>query len=100
MHTQYIHELPSEWAGISDVFVALGDPQRQRLVLAFEKGEQLTAGQVASASPLSRATVSHHLKILRQANVLLSEKRGKEVYYWLNAAHIGASLQNVINYLG
>lgn len=83
---------------MSAIFIALGDPQRQRLVLAFEPGERLTAGQLSEASPLNRTTVSHHLKILRQSGVLSSEKLGKEVFYWVNREAIAAALTNVLDY--
>lgn len=98
MNTSFIYALPPEWQAMSAIFVALGDPQRQRLVLAFEPGERLTAGQLAEASPLNRTTVSHHLKILRQAGVLLSEKVGKEVFYTVNREAVAAALKNVLDY--
>lgn len=98
MNTSYINQLPPEWQAMSAIFVALGDPQRQRLVLAFEPGERLTAGQLAEASPLNRTTVSHHLKILRHAGVLLSEKVGKEVFYTVNREAVAAALTNVLDY--
>jgi len=98
VNTSYINQLPPEWEAMSAIFVALGDPQRQRLVLAFEPGERLTVGQLGEASPLNRTTVSHHLKILRQAGVLCSEKAGKEVYYWVNREAVAAALTNVLDY--
>lgn len=99
MHTSYIQQLPPDWERISSVFTAMGDPQRQRLLLAFEPGEKLTAGQLASVSPLDRTTVSHHLKVLRQAGVLLSEKKGTTVYFWVDRERVAAALTNVLNYV-
>lgn len=98
MNTSFIHALPPEWQAMSAIFVALGDPQRQRLVLAFEPGERLTAGQLAEASPLNRTTVSHHLKILHLAGVLGSEKIGREVYFWVNREAVATALKNVLDY--
>lgn len=99
MHTSYIQQLPPDWESISSVFTAMGDPQRQRLLLAFEPGEKLTAGQLASVSPLDRTTVSHHLKVLRQAGVLRSEKKGTTVYFWVDRERVAAALTNVLNYV-
>ena len=99
MNTSYINQLPQEWESIAAVFVAMGDPQRQRLLLAFEPGERLTAGQLSEASPLNRTTVSHHLKILRQAGVLSSERIGKEGFYWVNRDAVAAALTNVLDYV-
>ncbi|MBU9199968.1 metalloregulator ArsR/SmtB family transcription factor [Burkholderia multivorans] len=99
MNKSYINALPKEWEAMSAIFVAMGDPQRQRLLLAFEPGERLTAGQLTAASPLSRTTVSHHLKILRQSGVLGSEKVGKEVFFWVNREAVVTALTNVLNYV-
>jgi DNA-binding transcriptional ArsR family regulator len=99
VNTSYINALPKEWEAMSAIFVAMGDPQRQRLLLAFEPGERLTAGQLTAASPLSRTTVSHHLKILRQSGVLGSEKVGKEVFFWVNREAVVTALTNVLNYV-
>ncbi|WP_157643859.1 ArsR/SmtB family transcription factor [Burkholderia ubonensis] len=99
MNTSYINQLPHDWESIAAIFVAMGDLQRQRLLLAFEPGERLTAGQLSEASPLNRTTVSHHLKILRQAGVLGSEKIGKEVFYWVNREAVAAALANVLDYV-
>ena len=54
---------------------------------------------IRDSSTLARSTVSHHLKTLRDADVLLSEKLGKEVYFWINKALLEECLGNVIDYL-
>ena len=98
MKTQYTKILPPEWQPMSQVFTALGEEHRQRILL-FEKGEELNVSQIAAVSTLSRPTVSHHLKILRQANILVGEKRGKEVWYRINTAYLGEVLGNVLAYV-
>lgn len=99
MKKTYSRAIPAEWRAISKVFVALGDEHRQRLLLSFEPGERLNVGQLAELSTLARSTVSHHLKVLREAGVLQQEKIGKEVYYWVNKAHLQEALGNVLQYL-
>lgn len=99
MLTDIIHALPDEWRDVSGMFVAMGDEQRQRILLTFEPGERLNVTQIVSASTLSRTAVSHHLKILRQAGALQSEKIGKEVYFWINKEHITETLQRVLDYV-
>lgn len=84
---------------MSKVFVALGDEHRQRILLLFEPGERLNVGQIADASTLARSTVSHHLKVLRDAEVLLSEKIGKEIWFWINREFLDTALSNVLDYL-
>lgn len=99
MKRNYSRALPREWKPMSDVFSALGDEHRQRMLLLFEKGERLNVGQIVEVSPLSRSAVSHHLKVLKQAGVLRSEKVGKEVYFWIDAEHVGRTLRNVLDYM-
>ena len=97
--TPYFPEIPSEWRQVSEVFSALGDPHRQRILLLFGRGEKLNVSQIAGNSTLSRSTVSHHLKILRQARVLEMEKRGKEVWFSINRPFLENTLSRVLDYI-
>ena len=99
MKSSYTRALPQAWRGLSKIFTALGDERRQRILLLFAPGERLNAGQIVAACPLSQSTVSHHLKLLREAGVLKSEKLGKEVYFWIDKAHVGDALETVLQYL-
>lgn len=99
MKSEFLPILPSEWRDVSGMFVALGDVQRQRILLMFEPQERLNVTQIVSASTLSRTAVSHHLKVLRQAGALQSEKIGKEVYFWIDKENISATLQRVVDYV-
>lgn len=84
---------------MSKVFAALGDEHRQRILLLFDRGERLNVGQVAEVSTLTRSTVSHHLKILREAGVLQSEKIGKEVWFWVDRDWLLTVFGNVVDYI-
>ncbi len=99
MYRDYKKTIPSAWRNISKVFTALGDEHRQRILLTFEPGERLNVGQVVEVSTLSRSAVSHHLRILREAGVLDSEKIGKEVYFWLNKKQLKDALGAVLDYV-
>ena len=99
MNRDYTKAIPAAWKNISVVFTALGDEHRQRILLTFDAGERLNVGQIVEVSTLTRSAVSHHLKILREAGVLESEKIGKEVYFWLNKRQIKDSLVAVMDYL-
>ena len=99
MKSDYTRALPDTWKPMSRVFTALGDEHRQRMLLLFEAGERLNVGQIAEVSTLARPTVSHHLKILREAEVLCSEKIGKEVWYWINTAYLEEVFGNVLDYV-
>lgn len=64
-------------------FKALGDPTRREIVQLLREGP-LPAGEIAARFSLSGATVSHHLSILREAGLVMDDKRGKFIYYELN----------------
>lgn len=99
MKRNYLQAIPREWRNISRAFTALGDEHRQRILLTFEPGERLNVGQIVEVSTLSRSAVSHHLKLLREAGVLESEKSGKEVYYWIDKAFLEDALESVLAYI-
>lgn len=91
--------VPRAWRTISRVYTALGDEHRQRILLTFERGERLNVGQIVEVSTLSRSAVSHHLKILREAGVLRSQKEGKEVYFWINKDFLVEAMETVVDYI-
>ena len=99
MKRAYVRALPAAWRRIASIFVALGDPHRQRVLLMFEPGERLNVGQIVAASTLSRSAVSHHIRVLREAGVLQSEKVGKEVYFWPDVEAVQNALRAVQDYL-
>jgi ArsR family transcriptional regulator, arsenate/arsenite/antimonite-responsive transcriptional repressor len=99
MRPTYARAIPRPWRQTAGIFVALGDPHRQRIVLMFEPGERLNVGQIVAASTLSRSAVAHHLKVLRGAGVLKCEKIGKEVWYWPEPDAVRDALRAVLRYL-
>jgi DNA-binding transcriptional ArsR family regulator len=99
MRTDYGRHIPVEWQDMSRVFTALGDEHRQRILMLFDAGEELNVGHIAEQSTLARSTVSHHLKLLREARVLLAEKRGKEVWFRINKSYLLEVLGNVQGYV-
>lgn len=94
-----IANMPPEWKNTSELFLALGDEHRQRILLAFEAGERLNISQLVAASTLSRTAVAHHIKTLHRAGALESEKIGKEVYFWINRTAIKDALMRVLDYI-
>ncbi|MDP3871624.1 MAG: transcriptional regulator [Methyloversatilis sp. 12-65-5] len=92
-------DIPPEWLHLSQVFAALGDEERQRILLLFQPGAQLNASDIARASTLSRTTVSHHLKLLCDAGILERSRHGREIHFRLCAATLIGHLQSVIDYL-
>ena len=99
MKKAYARAIPAPWRRIARIFVALGDPHRQRILLMFERGERLNVGQIVAASTLSRTAVSHHLRVLTEAGVLEREKLGKEVYFRPDTNAVRTALDAVRDYL-
>jgi ArsR family transcriptional regulator, arsenate/arsenite/antimonite-responsive transcriptional repressor len=71
-------------AELAAVFKALGDPVRLRLLsmIASRAGGEVCVCELTPAFELSQPTISHHLKLLRQAGLIDCERRGTWVYYW------------------
>jgi len=99
MNKHYLRALPAQWRSVSKAFTALGDEHRQRILLTFEPGERLNVSQIVAVSSLSRSAVDHHLRVLREAQVLLSEKVGKEVYLWINKPLLLQVMKDVRDYV-
>jgi ArsR family transcriptional regulator, arsenate/arsenite/antimonite-responsive transcriptional repressor len=99
LRSTYTRALPRAWQPVARVFTALGDPHRQRILLMFERDERLSIGEIVAASTLSRTAVAHHLRVLRDAGVLRSEKVGREVWFWPDPAPVRAALDAVDDYL-
>jgi ArsR family transcriptional regulator, arsenate/arsenite/antimonite-responsive transcriptional repressor len=68
---------------LARMFKALGDPVRLRLVslIASHPGGEACVCDISGTIELSQPTISHHLKVLRSAGLLDSERRGSWVYY-------------------
>ncbi|MFF4537172.1 ArsR/SmtB family transcription factor [Streptomyces aureus] len=71
-------------AELARLFKALGDPVRLRLMsmIASRAGGEVCVCDLTPAFDLSQPTISHHLKLLRQAGLIDCERRGTWVYYW------------------
>src|ERR1044072_9473184 len=67
-----------------DVFQAIADPTR-RAILLLVATQSLTAGAIASKFDTARPTVSKHLQILTECELLQQQQNGREIYYQINA---------------
>jgi len=66
-----------------DVFQAIADPTR-RAILLLVAAQSLTAGSIAANFDTARPTVSKHLQILTECELLTQEQNGREIYYHFN----------------
>ena len=99
MSRRYDRRLNKEWITRGRVFIALGDEHRQRILLMFSKGEELTIKDIADASPLSRTAVAHHVRVLRESGVLGAEKRGRSVHLRPNPRVVLDAMRGVTQYI-
>lgn len=66
------------------LFKALNDPTRREIVELL-KGGDMTAGDIADHFDISKPSISHHLDLLKQADIVSAVKKGQFIYYSLNA---------------
>jgi len=67
------------------VFKALSDANRRKII-ALLKQKEMTAGEISEQFDVSKPTISEHLKILRNADLISSEKDGQFIRYFLNTS--------------
>jgi DNA-binding transcriptional ArsR family regulator len=77
------------------VFKALNDATRREILLLLKK-EDLTAGEIASHFNISKPSISHHLELLKRADLVSSTKKGQFVHYSINTSIIEDLLQWII----
>ena len=67
------------------LFKALDDPTR-RSILEMLKEQDLTAGEIASAFDMTKPSISYHLDLLKQADLVIRIKKGQYVHYSINTS--------------
>ncbi len=66
-----------------DVFQAIADPTR-RAILGLLAFQAMTPGAIASNFDATRQTISKHIQILAECEIVLQEQKGREIYYHFN----------------
>lgn len=66
-----------------DVWQALADPTRRKILDLLRQGDR-NAGEIAAEFQMTKPSISHHLSILKAANLVDSEKNGQNVIYSIN----------------
>ena len=78
---------------INDVFKALSDPTRRK-ILEMLKEKDMTAGEIADAFTISKPSMSFHLNILKNAELVIAQREGQNIVYSINTT----LLQDVISW--
>ena len=87
-HGKEIKQLAEEFESCQKVLLALGDENRQHLILEMMKIEDcggVRVGTITEKTNLSRPAVSHHIQILKEAGILKMRREGTRHYYYFDA---------------
>lgn len=68
-----------------EVFRALADPTRRAILKRLQKGA-LSAGEIGAAFDITGASLSHHFSVLKKADLVRTERRGRSIVYSLNTS--------------
>ncbi len=83
---------------LAEVFHLMGDPSRLSILLVVLDGPRAVA-EIAAATGLSASLVSHHLRLLRAGRLVRAERRGKQVFYTVDDAHIRSVLTDMAEHV-
>ena len=82
---------------MNSVFKALNDPTR-RSILELLKKRDLSAGEIADQFDISKPSISHHLDLLKQAELVVAVKEGQYVFYSINTTVMDEMLKWVMQF--
>ena len=71
--------------GLQQTLKALADPIRREILNLLKRG-RLSAGEIAEQFPVTGASISRHLSVLKEADLIRDTREGKFIYYDLNAS--------------
>ena len=71
------------------------DPIRWEIILLLGRGRAMNVGDITTQFRISRPAISHHLKVLKDAGIVRSDKIGQEVFYHLDRDRIVAGLRQI-----
>ncbi len=86
---------PSIPADLLTFLKSLASESRLSIILLFLDGQERTVNQIAEAIGLGQPATSEHLAVMKRAGVLVSQKRGKEVYYRPDRLRIAQYLETL-----
>jgi DNA-binding transcriptional ArsR family regulator len=78
---------------------ALGDPTRREILRALREGDR-SAGEIAAMFPITGASVSHHLSVLKEAGLVQAERDGRSIVYSLDTTVFQEVLEELMSYFG
>ena len=82
---------------VAEMFKLMGDPSRLRILVSC-LDEPASVGEIAGQLSLSPSLVSHHLRLLRSARLVRSERRGKHVFYIVADHHVRDIITDMLDH--
>ncbi|PJJ07114.1 ArsR family transcriptional regulator [Flavobacterium sp. 1] len=82
---------------MNDIFKALNDATR-REILELLKTKNMSAGEIADKFNMSKPSISHHLDILKRADLITAEKSGQFIFYSINTTIMEGVLQWILTF--
>ena len=84
---------------MSQVFKALSDPTRRRVLQLLRKGP-MSAGELSDQFDVSKPTMSAHFQVLKEADLVHAEKAGKSIIYYLKLSVLEEALLGFVHSFG
>lgn len=84
-------------SGSNAVFRALADPTRREIVKLLRTGP-MNSGEIAERFPSAWATISRHLAVLREADLISAERNGNSIRYELNATVLQELIEHIFDW--
>lgn len=78
---------------------ALADPTR-REILRVLRERDMTAGEIGALFPITGASVSHHLSVLKEAELVQAERDGRTIVYALDSTVFQQAVEELMNFFG
>jgi len=100
---KYIYETGSSaltCENITRLLTAIGDPARIEILFLLGSHERLKVGDITAQFRLSQPAISHHLRVLREAGAVQSEKVGQEVFYRMDGESVVSRLREITDLFG
>lgn len=92
-------ETPAVDPATADFLKALASETRQKVMLQFTGGIELTVGEIADRCALKPSTASEHLSLLRRGGLVVSRKEGKQVFYRADGTAMAERVASLQAYL-
>lgn len=83
---------------LTNTFNALSEPNRQKILDLLKNGE-LAVGDIAKSLDITLATLSHHLDILKRADLIASRRQGQQIIYSLNFSILEEVAEKIAKFL-